>query len=109
MTGTEIYILQQQSFEFQSGPLFNNLLLADEINRAHAKVQSALLEAMGEKQITVDKKTYSLPEAQLDRFMLFIKVEYPDPKTDAKILAISRGGALGHKLKYPNIHQENYI
>ena len=95
MTGTEIYIPQQQSFEFQSGPLFHNLLLTDEINRAPAKVQSALLEAMGEKQITVGKKTYPLsnlfmvmatqnpieqegtyplPEAQLDRFMLFVKV-----------------------------------
>ncbi|AJI57217.1 AAA domain family protein [Francisella philomiragia] len=127
LTGTEIYIPQQQSFEFQSGPLFHNLLLADEINRAPAKVQSALLEAMGEKQITVGKKTYPLsnlfmvmatqnpieqegtyplPEAQLDRFMLFMKIEYPDPKTEAKILAISRGEALGHKLRYPNISQE---
>ncbi|QIV96724.1 MoxR-like ATPase [Allofrancisella inopinata] len=127
LTGTEIYVPQQQSFEFQSGPLFHNLLLADEINRAPAKVQSALLEAMGEKQITVGKKTYPLsdlfmvmatqnpieqegtyplPEAQLDRFMMFIKIEYPDPKTEAKILAISRGEALGYRFEYPNITQE---
>ena len=106
LTGTEIYIPQQKSFEFQTGPLFHNLLLADEINRAPAKVQSDLLEAMGEKQITVGKKTYPLtdlfmvmatqnpieqegtyplPEAQLDRFMMFVKIEYPDPKTEAKI------------------------
>ena len=127
LTGTEIYVPQQQSFEFQTGPLFHNLLLADEINRAPAKVQSALLEAMGEKQITVGKKTYPLsdlfmvmatqnpieqegtyplPEAQLDRFMMFVKIEYPDPKTEAKILAISRGEALGHTIEHPNIHQD---
>jgi MoxR-like ATPase len=127
LTGTEIYVPQQQTFEFQSGPLFHNLLLADEINRAPAKVQSALLEAMGEKQITVGKQTYPLsdlfmvmatqnpieqegtyplPEAQLDRFMMFVKIEYPDPATEAKILAISRGEALAHKLEHPNIHQE---
>ncbi len=127
LTGTEIYVPQQQSFEFQTGPLFHNLLLADEINRAPAKVQSALLEAMGEKQITVGKKTYPLtdlfmvmatqnpieqegtyplPEAQLDRFMMFVKIEYPDPKTEAKILAISRGEALRHTFDHPSIHQD---
>ena len=127
LTGTEIYIPQQQVFEFQTGPLFHNLLLADEINRAPAKVQSALLEAMGEKQITVGKKTYPLsnlfmvmatqnpieqegtyplPEAQLDRFMLFVKIQYPDPTTEAKILAISRGESLGEKIEHPSISQE---
>ncbi len=127
LTGTEIYVPQQEIFEFQTGPLFHNLLLADEINRAPSKVQSALLEAMGEKQITVGNKTYPLtdlfmvmatqnpieqegtyplPEAQLDRFMMFVKIEYPDPKTEAKILAISRGEALGHTLDHPNIHQD---
>ncbi|AXA34484.1 AAA family ATPase [Francisella adeliensis] len=127
LTGTEIYVPQQQSFEFQTGPLFHNLLLADEINRAPAKVQSALLEAMGEKQITVGKKTYPLsdlfmvmatqnpieqegtyplPEAQLDRFMMFVKIQYPDPKTEAKILAISRGEALGYVIEHPSIHQD---
>jgi MoxR-like ATPase len=130
LTGTEIYIPQQQTFEFQTGPLFHNLVLADEINRAPAKVQSALLEAMGEKQITVGKKTYSLPhlfmvmatqnpieqegtyplpEAQLDRFMLFVKIEYPDPATEAMILAISRGEALGAKIKHPSISQKSIV
>lgn len=91
MTGTEIYIPQQQSFEFQSGPLFHNLLLADEINRAPAKVQFTLMATQNPIE---QEGTYPLPEAQLDRFMLFVKVEYPDPKTEAKILAISRGEAL---------------
>ncbi len=130
LTGTEIYIPQQQIFEFQTGPLFHNLVLADEINRAPAKVQSALLEAIGEKQITVGKKTYPLPhlfmvmatqnpieqegtyplpEAQLDRFMLFVKIDYPDPATEAMILAISRGEALGAKIAHPSISQESIV
>ena len=95
LTGTEIYRPQDGSFKFQHGPLFHNLVLADEINRAPAKVQSALLEAMGERQITVGSKTYSLPrlflvmatqnpieqegtyplpEAQLDRFLMHSKI-----------------------------------
>jgi MoxR-like ATPase len=119
-------VSQKQTFEFQSGPLFHNLLLADEINRAPAKVQSALLEAMGEKQITVGKKTYPLsdlflvmatqnpieqegtyplPEAQLDRFMLFVKIGYPDSKMESRILAISRGQSLGEKVAKPSISQ----
>ena len=130
LTGTEIYIPQEHCFEFQSGPLFNNLLLADEINRAPAKVQSALLEAMAEKQITIGKKTYSLPnlflvmatqnpieqegtyplpEAQLDRFMMFVKIDYPDPKTERDILAISRGEALGQKINCPILSQEKIL
>ncbi len=107
LTGTEIYRMETGSFEFQQGPLFHNLILADEINRAPAKVQSALLEAMAEQQITVGKKTYSLPkfflvmatqnpieqegtyplpEAQLDRFLLKVNVGYPDPKREIDIL-----------------------
>lgn len=107
LTGTEIYRMETGCFEFQNGPLFHNLILADEINRAPAKVQSALLEAMAEKQITVGKKTYSLPklflvmatqnpieqegtyplpEAQLDRFLLKVNVSYPDPKREIDIL-----------------------
>ena len=91
LTGTEIYRPQTTSFEFQRGPIFHNLILADEVNRAPAKVQSALLEAMGERQVTVGRDTYALPalflvmatqnpieqegtyplpEAQLDRFLL---------------------------------------
>ena len=107
LTGTEIYRMETGCFEFQNGPLFHNLILADEINRAPAKVQAALLEAMAEKQITVGKKTYHLPklflvmatqnpieqegtyplpEAQLDRFLLKVNVGYPDPKKEMEIL-----------------------
>lgn len=107
LTGTEIYRMETGSFEFQNGPLFHNLILADEINRAPAKVQSALLEAMAERQITVGKRTYQLPkfflvmatqnpieqegtyplpEAQLDRFLLKVNVNYPDPKKEIEIL-----------------------
>lgn len=107
LTGTEIYRMETGHFEFQKGPLFHNLVLADEINRAPAKVQSALLEAMAEKQITVGKETYALPklflvmatqnpieqegtytlpEAQLDRFLLKVNVGYPDKKHELEIL-----------------------
>lgn len=107
LTGTEIYRMETGSFEFQNGPLFHNLVLADEINRAPAKVQSALLEAMAERQITVGKKTYPLPklflvmatqnpieqegtyplpEAQLDRFLLKVNVGYPDAQKEIEIL-----------------------
>lgn len=98
LIGTEIYIHEKSDFIFRRGPLFNNILLADEINRAPAKVQSALLEAMEEKQVTVGHEsyrlpelymviatqnpieqegTYNLPEAQLDRFMMHVEVGYP--------------------------------
>jgi len=111
LTGTEIYRPQTASFHFQPGPLFHNLILADEINRAPAKVQSALLEAMGEKQITVGKQTYALPrlflvmatqnpieqegtyplpEAQLDRFLMHVNVGYPDKEAERKILHLVR-------------------
>jgi MoxR-like ATPase len=107
LTGTEIYRMETGAFEFQKGPLFHNLILADEINRAPAKVQSALLEAMAERQITVGKHTYALPklflvmatqnpieqggtyplpEAQLDRFLLKVNVSYPDAKREIEIL-----------------------
>lgn len=111
LTGTEIYRPQDGSFHFQHGPLFHNLLLADEINRAPAKVQSALLEAMGERQITVGKTTYPLPalflvmatqnpieqegtyplpEAQLDRFLMHVLIDYPDKDAEKKILRLVR-------------------
>jgi len=114
LTGTEIYRPQDGSFHFQQGPLFHNLLLADEINRAPAKVQSALLEAMGEHQITVGKKTYllpqlfmvmatqnpieqegtyPLPEAQLDRFLMHLNIDYPDAEAERKILHLVRSQA----------------
>ena len=114
LTGTEIYRPQDGSFQFQPGPLFHNLLLADEINRAPAKVQSALLEAMAERQITVGRETYPLPplflvmatqnpieqegtyplpEAQLDRFLLHVRVDYPAPQDEKAILDLARNEA----------------
>jgi MoxR-like ATPase len=111
LTGTEIYRPQDGSFVFREGPLFHNLVLADEVNRAPAKVQSALLEAMGERQITVgsvtyrlpelfmvmatqnpieQEGTYPLPEAQLDRFLLHVFVNYPDAAGERAILELNR-------------------
>lgn len=115
LTGTEVFRPNEGSFHFQKGPLFHNLILADEINRAPAKVQSALLEAMEERQITVGTKTYPLeelflvmatqnpieqegtyplPEAQLDRFLLHVKIGYPDNKIEKEILILARNEAL---------------
>ena len=111
LTGTEIYRPQEGSFQFQRGPLFHNLVLADEINRAPAKVQSALLEAMAERQITVGKETYvlpklflvmatqnpieqegtyPLPEAQLDRFLMHVSITYPEATEEQQILSLAR-------------------
>ena len=107
LTGTEIYRIENGLFEFQPGPLFHNIILADEINRAPAKVQSALLEAMAERQITVGKQTYPLPElfmvmatqnpleqegtyplpeAQLDRFLMKLEITYPSAENELQIL-----------------------
>ena len=111
VTGTEIYRPQEASFHFQKGPIFHNLVLADEVNRAPAKVQSALLEAMAERQVSVGSETfklpelflvmatqnpieqegtYPLPEAQLDRFLLHVNVDYPDAVAEAEILRLTR-------------------
>jgi len=111
LTGTEVYRPQDGSFVFQQGPLFHNLVLADEINRAPAKVQSALLEAMAERQITVGKVTYPLPElfmvmatqnpieqegtyplpeAQLDRFLMHVSIGYPEASAEKQILKLAR-------------------
>ncbi len=111
LTGTDIYRPQTGTFEFQPGPLFHSLVLADEVNRAPAKVQSALLEAMGERQITVGRTTYPLPplflvmatqnpieqegtyplpEAQLDRFLMYVRVDYPDAESERAILQLAR-------------------
>jgi MoxR-like ATPase len=111
LTGTEIYRPQDGSFQFQQGPLFHNLVLADEINRAPAKVQSALLEAMAERQITVGSTTYKLPdlflvmatqnpieqegtyplpEAQLDRFLMHVFIDYPSAEDEKDILHLTR-------------------
>jgi MoxR-like ATPase len=116
LTGTDVYRPETAQFQFQPGPLFHNLVLADEVNRAPAKVQSALLEAMGERQITVGGRTYGLPdpflvmatqnpieqegtyplpEAQLDRFLMHVRVAYPDPKSERSILDIARAEARG--------------
>jgi len=115
LTGTEVYRPQDGSFAFQQGPLFHNLILADEINRAPAKVQSALLEAMAERQITVGKITYNLPqlfmvmatqnpieqegtyplpEAQLDRFLMHVTIDYPEADSEKAILTLARDEAL---------------
>ncbi|MET0329248.1 MAG: MoxR family ATPase [Luteimonas sp.] len=114
LTGTEIWRPQDGRFEFQPGPIFHPLLLADEINRAPAKVQSALLEAMGERQVTVGRETYRLPalflvmatqnpieqegtfplpEAQLDRFLMHVRVGYPEADAEARILQLARDRA----------------
>ena len=111
LTGTEIYRPQTGEFKFQRGPIFHNLLLADEINRAPAKVQSALLEAMGEHQVTVGQNTYTLerpflvmatqnpieqegtyplPEAQLDRFLMHVSIDYPAVDSEKQILALAK-------------------
>ncbi|MFT5482230.1 MAG: MoxR-like ATPase [Halieaceae bacterium] len=112
ITGTEIYRPQDGTFIFQKGPIFHNLVLADEVNRAPAKVQSALLEAMAERQVSVGSETYNLPplfmvmatqnpieqegtyplpEAQLDRFLLHVKVGYPSAGSEKDILRLVRG------------------
>lgn len=114
LTGSDIYNPQQGSFCFVEGPLFHEIILADEINRAPAKVQSALLEAMQEHQITVggvtralpplfmvmatqnpldQAGTYPLPEAQLDRFLLHVELDYPDAEDELRILQRDRAGA----------------
>ena len=111
VTGTDIYRPEDGSFRFQHGPIFHNLVLADEINRAPAKVQSALLEAMAERQVSVGRHsyplpglflvmatqnpieqegTYPLPEAQLDRFLLHVRVRYPRADAERDILRLAR-------------------
>ncbi len=107
LTGTDIYRQETGEFTFQPGPIFNSLVLADEINRAPAKVQAAMLEAMAEKQITAGRNTsqlpelflvmatqnpieqegtYPLPEAQLDRFLMHLDVDYPGAEDELAIL-----------------------
>ncbi|WP_027330962.1 AAA family ATPase [Marinimicrobium agarilyticum] len=114
VTGTDIYRPEQNRFEFQPGPIFHNLVLSDEINRAPAKVQSALLEAMAERQVSVgsttyplpalfmvmatqnpieQEGTYPLPEAQLDRFLMQVLVDYPNVEAERRILKLARAEA----------------
>jgi MoxR-like ATPase len=131
LTGTDIYRPENGSFVFQKGPLFHNLVLADEINRAPAKVQSALLEAMAERQITVGNTTYALPElflvmatqnpieqegtyplpeAQLDRFLMHLEIDYPGADTELEILRLTRSEAMHAKVvSPPNLSQEDIL
>jgi MoxR-like ATPase len=120
ITGTDIFRPQTGAFEFQQGPIFNNLVLADEINRAPAKVQSALLEAMAERQVSIGSETYELPElflvmatqnpieqegtyplpeAQLDRFLMHVRVSYPDAAAEQEILRLARNEASGERVR----------
>ena len=122
LTGTDVYHPQNGSFTFQHGPIFHNLVLADEINRAPAKVQSALLEAMAERQVTIGRTTYPLPplflvmatqnpieqegtyplpEAQLDRFLMYIKIDYPDISSERAILKLARNNAMTEQQSNP--------
>ena len=121
ITGTEVFRPEDGSFRFQHGPIFHNLVLADEINRAPAKVQSALLEAMGEHQVSVGRETfqlpplflvmatqnpieqegtYPLPEAQLDRFLMHVTIDYPAIEAEREILQLVRNEAQ-HKIPEP--------
>ncbi len=132
ITGTEIYRPEAGEFKFQPGPIFHNLVLADEINRSPAKVQAALLEAMAERQVSVGRKTmplpdlflvmatqnpieqegtYPLPEAQLDRFLMHVRIGYPDITAEKQILALARGEALDNQSASPSdeISQQTII
>ncbi len=122
VTGTDIFRPEDSSFQFQQGPIFHNLVLADEINRAPAKVQSALLEAMAERQVSVGRHTYPLPEiflvmatqnpieqegtyplpeAQLDRFLMHVSVDYPNVEAERKILRLVRNESLQSSQQKP--------
>jgi MoxR-like ATPase len=131
VTGTEIFHQEDGSFRFQKGPIFHNLVLADEINRAPAKVQSALLEAMAERQISVGQDTYPLPqvfmvmatqnpieqegtyplpEAQLDRFLMHVIVDYPDATAEKNILRLVRNEDMkGHVTTMPEALSEELL
>lgn len=129
LTGTEVWRPQDGRFEFLPGPIFHSLLLADEVNRAPAKVQSALLEAMGERQVTVGRKTYALPslflvmatqnpieqegtfplpEAQLDRFLMHVRIGYPEAEAEAAILRLARERALS-ELEAPAVPPQRIL
>ncbi|NAX19576.1 AAA family ATPase [Vibrio sp. V39_P1S14PM300] len=130
LTGTDIFRPETGEFTFQAGPIFNSLILADEINRAPAKVQAAMLEAMAEKQITAGRNTYPLPalflvmatqnpieqegtyplpEAQLDRFLLHLDVDYPDAQSELEILRLNRGEAMGTSKAQPPVLSQQDI
>jgi MoxR-like ATPase len=127
LTGTDIFRPQSGDFQFERGPLFHNIVLADEVNRAPAKVQSALLEAMAERQITIGRRswplpelflvmatqnpiehegTFALPEAQLDRFLMHVRIDYPDADAELAILHLAQKqarAALEHQDDAPGV------
>lgn len=126
IVGAEIYRPQDGSVSFHPGPLFHNLILADEINRAPARVQAALLEALAERQVTIGRTTYPLPklflvmatqnplhhagthplpEAQLDRFLMHVPIHHPDATTEQQILMAARQEQLGNKVPHPRLSQ----
>ena len=128
--GTSVYDLSTKTFQLKKGPIFTSLLLADEINRTAPKTQSALLEAMEERQVTMDGRTeklpdlfmvvatqnpiefegtYPLPEAQLDRFMLKIEMGYPDGDAERKMLANWQSGRYDRKLDIQPVVSEQDI
>lgn len=130
ITGAEIYRADEHRFEFQPGPVFANLVLADEINRAPAKVQSALLEAMSERQVSVagttyplaspflvmatqnpveHEGTYPLPEAQLDRFLLKVSLDYPDVGIEHAILKLAREEEAHHTRALPQVSPDDVL
>ncbi len=130
ITGTDIYRPENGTFQFQPGPIFHNLILVDEINRAPAKVQSALLEAMAERQVSVGMQTYPLsemflvmatqnpieqegtyrlPEAQLDRFLLHVKVDYPQADTERAILQLVHNERRGQSDTCPQLISKEVI
>ncbi|WP_281646200.1 AAA family ATPase [Parendozoicomonas sp. Alg238-R29] len=130
ITGTEVYRPEDGSFRFQQGPIFQNLVLADEINRAPAKVQAALLEAMAERQVSVagtthklpelflvmatqnpieQEGTYPLPEAQLDRFLMHVSIDYPSIAAERDILRLARGEALHIEQAVPSMIPQETI
>ncbi|EGG28937.1 MoxR-like ATPase in aerotolerance operon [Aequoribacter fuscus] len=129
VTGNEVYqeVEGRQLLQFQQGPVFNNIVLADEINRAPAKVQAALLEAMEERTVTVAGKsyelpplfmvlatqnpieqegTYPLPEAQMDRFLMKVNVDYPDDAAEEAIINLVRGEEAGEAIEEPRFSQD---
>jgi MoxR-like ATPase len=124
ITGTSVLNLKTQDFEFRPGPIFTQILLADEINRATPKTQAALLEAMQERQVTVDGVTYPLPdpffvlatqnpvelegtfplpEAQLDRFLLRVRLGYPSEEQEERILTLGRGSRMVPAVSLPDV------
>ena len=130
VTGSDIYHPEDGSFSFSKGPIFHNLVLADEINRAPAKVQSALLEAMAERQVSVGSQTYTLPkifmvmatqnpleqegtyplpEAQLDRFLMKVNVGYPNVGAEREILKLARNEAQGTIQALPEAISDQYL